>query len=295
MQVAAWEAFRQYDNRHNPVRSTFSVAAASARKITSAHEDTFPGRKRLNPEDRMAEITHATAEVISERGFQGMSMQNVADRIGITEAALYHYVRTKSDLLGLVLSSSYDTPEADEFIYGTCRGKDADGHTFYYFPRFCVNNIVYNLRRPQLVKLFSLLNAEALVTDHPAHAFFRDRPLRHWKNIRRLDWVLPKGFDLTQFHHLWMLCMSAMDGLQYRWLMDDQSDLLEEWLAFSQTLFPDAVWGHLLDPSCYEESDGCLKSLALSSISDDSDSENDSSASDSASASDTSNTSDATK
>ena len=62
--------------------------------------------------------------------------------------------------------------------------------------------------------------------------------------------------------------MSAMDGLQYRWLMDDQSDLLEEWLAFSQTLFPDAVWGHLLDPSCYEESDGCLKDLALSSTTD---------------------------
>ena len=264
MQVPAWEAFRRHDNRNEPVRSTFSTTvAASARKVPIHRDSVFSKKKRLSPQERMTEITRAAADMISEKGFQGMSMQDVADRVGITEAALYHYVRTKADLLSLVLRTYYDSPAADDFIYGTCQGIDVDGHTFYYFPRFCINNIVFNLRRPQLVKLFSILNGEALAADHPAHTFFRDRQLKHWNNIRSFDWVLPQGYDMQRFQHLWILCMSAMDGLQYRWLMDDQSDLLEEWLAFSRTLFPQEVWGHLLDPTCYEESDGCLRRFGL--------------------------------
>ncbi len=264
MQVPAWDAFRRHDNRNEPVRSTFSTTVtASARKVPIHHDSVFSGKKRLSPQERMTEITRGAADVISEKGFQGMSMQDVADRVGITEAALYHYVRAKADLLSLVLRTYYDSPAADDFIYGTCQGIDADGHTFYYFPRFCINIIVYNLRRPQFVKLFSILNGEALAEDHPAHTFFRDRNLKHWNNIRSLDWLLPQGYDMQRFQHLWILCMSAMDGLQYRWLMDDQSDLLEEWLAFSRTLFPQEVWGHLLDPTCYEESDGCLRRFGL--------------------------------
>ncbi len=263
MQVAAWEAFRAHDNRNEPVKSTFSTAVASARKVLPKQSHVYSGKKRLSPQERIEEITHAAVDMISEKGFQGMSMQNVADRVGITEAALYHYVHSKSDLLDLVMRKYYDSDAADVFIYGTCQGIDVDGHTFSYFPRFCVNNIVYNLHRPQLVKLFSILNAGALISDNPAHAFFRDRPIKHWHNIRSFDWVLPEGMDEARFKHLWLLCMSAMDGLQYRWLMDDRSDLLEEWLAFSETLFPKEVWGHLLDPSCYRESDGCLKRYCL--------------------------------
>lgn len=264
MQVAAWEAFRRHDNRNEPVRSTFSMAAAaSARKVPVHRDGVFSKKKRLNPQERVTEITRAAADVITQKGYQGMSMQDVADRVGITEAALYHYVHSKADLLSFVLRTYYDSPAADDFIYGTCQGIDSDGHTFYYFPRFCVNNIVYNLRRPQLVKLFSILNGEALTDDHPAHAFFRDRQAKHWRNIRSFDWVLPPNYTMQRFQHLWILCMSAMDGLQYRWLMDDKSDLLEEWLAFSDILFPDETWGHLLDPTCYQESDGCLRRYGL--------------------------------
>lgn len=44
-----------------------------------------------------------------------MSLQDVADEIGITEAALYHYIASKNDLLTMVINEAYDTPAADEY------------------------------------------------------------------------------------------------------------------------------------------------------------------------------------
>ncbi|WP_430492528.1 TetR/AcrR family transcriptional regulator [Bifidobacterium catenulatum] len=44
-----------------------------------------------------------------------MSLQDISNELGITEAALYHYISSKDDLLNMVLSECYDTPDADEY------------------------------------------------------------------------------------------------------------------------------------------------------------------------------------
>ena len=49
--------------------------------------------------DRRRVVIHKAAELFEARGFHGTSMQDVADSVGITKAALYHYVNSKEDLL----------------------------------------------------------------------------------------------------------------------------------------------------------------------------------------------------
>lgn len=43
------------------------------------------------------------AELFRERGYDATSMQEIADRMGILKGSLYHYVKTKEDLLWVVM------------------------------------------------------------------------------------------------------------------------------------------------------------------------------------------------
>lgn len=50
-------------------------------------------------QERFDEIVEAAAAVIARHGYRRSSIQQIADELGITPAALYHYVASKEDLL----------------------------------------------------------------------------------------------------------------------------------------------------------------------------------------------------
>ena len=259
MPLAAWERF--LDGQDSWPAASRATEQTTARDTTSA--TTFVKRKRMSPEERHLQIMQAAVKVIAVKGFWGMSLQDIADEIGITEAALYHYISSKNDLLYSVLAEGYDT-HADECNAATAAVTDTDGHRVYYFPRYCLNIVLYNLQRPEMVQLFSMLNGEALNPEHPAHYFFIGRHLRNWEQVDSMDWVMPGGYDEERLYHLYTLAMSAMDGLQYRWLADHSVNLLEEWLAFCDEMFPESQWVGFRDPSEYDPTvTPCLKPLTL--------------------------------
>ena len=66
-----------------------------------------PGRPRLtqpSPEylARLDEIVGAAAEVFGTRGYRASTLEDVADALGLRRASLYHYVRSKSELLSMI-------------------------------------------------------------------------------------------------------------------------------------------------------------------------------------------------
>lgn len=260
MLVSAWTQFQ--DEPTNWSSASRSDVDTVARDVSAGR--TFVKRKRMTQEERHLQILDAAVKVVAEKGFWGMSLQDIADEIGITEAALYHYIKSKDDLLRMVLAEGYDTPDADEFNAASATITDVDGHRIMFFPRYCLNIVLYNLQRPEMVRLFSTLNGEALTPDHPAHEFFVGRQQRNWELVRSMNWVLPEAVDDERFFHLYTLAMSSMDGLQYRWLADHSFDLLEEWLHFSEELFPEQTWAGCRDPEEYDpERDGCLLGRTL--------------------------------
>lgn len=52
---------------------------------------------------RQIEITEVALELISEKGIQGLTIKNLAKRIGITEPAIYRHYDSKTDILIAVL------------------------------------------------------------------------------------------------------------------------------------------------------------------------------------------------
>jgi len=63
-----------------------------------------PGAERppgASPEgvDRRAAILETAARLICEKGYEGTSIQDIADASGLTKAGLYHHIRSKEHLL----------------------------------------------------------------------------------------------------------------------------------------------------------------------------------------------------
>jgi AcrR family transcriptional regulator len=48
---------------------------------------------------RREQVLRAAVRVFSERGYRATSMNDLADAVGLSKPALYHYVRSKEDLL----------------------------------------------------------------------------------------------------------------------------------------------------------------------------------------------------
>jgi AcrR family transcriptional regulator len=59
--------------------------------------------------ERVAQIYTAAAELFCERGFDGTSMNDVAEAVGITKAAIYHFIPGgKKDLLYAIMNYGLD-------------------------------------------------------------------------------------------------------------------------------------------------------------------------------------------
>jgi AcrR family transcriptional regulator len=65
-----------------------------------------PALLEADPGGRRAQIMAAAAELFNRQGFAVTSMADLAVRIGIGKASLYHYFRTKEDLLFAVLEGT---------------------------------------------------------------------------------------------------------------------------------------------------------------------------------------------
>jgi AcrR family transcriptional regulator len=68
---------------------------------------------------RNDELINVAATLFSERGYDATSMQDIAERMGILKGSLYHYVRTKEDLLWSIIEPPLrDLVERAEQILG---------------------------------------------------------------------------------------------------------------------------------------------------------------------------------
>ena len=61
--------------------------------------DARPPRQRMAPEERRGAILDAALSVFSDLGYTQATLNDVADRVGVTKGCLYHYFESKERLL----------------------------------------------------------------------------------------------------------------------------------------------------------------------------------------------------
>ena len=63
------------------------------------------GGERKPREERWAELIEVATQVFYEKGYDGASLQDIADRLGMLKGSLYYYIQSKEDLLFEVISA----------------------------------------------------------------------------------------------------------------------------------------------------------------------------------------------
>ena len=87
--------------------------------------DTVP-RRRGRPGLDVEAVLERSVALFNERGFDGTSMEDLAQHLGITKSAIYHHVPSKDALLGLALDRALSGLEDAAAEVRTMDGRAVD-------------------------------------------------------------------------------------------------------------------------------------------------------------------------
>lgn len=212
-------------------------------ELINGHAAGAPAKasgRRMSAEERFEQIVDVAVRLIGQKGYYGMSLQDVANAIGISQTAVIHRVKNKQGLLIAVIERHYDKAFAIERYLGQFRPGGAREGDRPRIPEALRAVVAQNARQPELVRVFEMLNTEAMSPEHPAYAYFAERPARMVRQFREYEWLVPHGVD-GEF--VYMLANAALYGLEGRWLANPGTiDFVAEWDRYADYLFPLPQW-----------------------------------------------------
>lgn len=201
--------------------ATSSAASAWPADQTGDEPDASAGY--ASGRARRDRIVDDAMDLFSRGGFTATSVQDVADRVGITKSALLYHFRSKDELLLAVLQRR-DRLGLAQVPAGTVTASRR--------LELVVEGARHNTATPGLVELYCVLAGESTNPGHPGHDFFRER-FRGTRAFFAATFTeliasgeLPESLDADR-EAAWLLAL--WDGLQFQWLYDRGSvDIAEQ-------------------------------------------------------------------
>ena len=135
-------------------------------------------RIRKDPEVRLEEIIDAAMGLFGERGYWGVSLQDVADACDFTVTGILYYVGSKEALLRVVLDGM------DQRLFEGCAdelGIDATGfelgHDIHGVDIADLFRVIVSVTSedPRSMQIYSVVENESTDPGHPAHDYFITR------------------------------------------------------------------------------------------------------------------------
>lgn len=165
---------------------------------------------------RREEIIDAALELFAVRGYQGASMDAIAQRVGLTRQGVLHYFPSKERLLVEVLG------RREDFARERLRSAYAEED----LPAQMAQVVAHDHERAGLTQVYSVLLGESVTEGHPAQQYFRD----HYAAVRarmvdsfteRWGERLPSGLTPRAAA---IALLGLLDGMQQQWLLDPGQD-----------------------------------------------------------------------
>src|SRR3954451_16102748 len=129
------------------------------------------------------QVVGVAMEEFATRGYRGASLDMIGAKIGVTRQALLHYFPSKVKLLLAVLELR-EQQDAERFMQLAAQ----HGWSFAeLFPAI----IGYYTEHPEMTRLYTVLAAEAVDPEHPAHTWFVER-------YRRIRSQMADGIAVAQ-------------------------------------------------------------------------------------------------
>ncbi|MDT0184031.1 TetR/AcrR family transcriptional regulator [Microbacterium sp. ARD31] len=192
-----------------------------------AMTDTRAPIPRMKAEDRREQILSEAFQLISVGGFNAVSLSDIAKACGIQKSSVLHHFPSMNDLLFAVLQKR---EEQDYEFYAAQPAQEAPTGPRAARERF-TRVFQHNLERHEFVRLYSILSAEALSPDHPAHEYFAMRSrVARGEVARFLEWKDDPALAAAEFLAFW-------DGLELSWRHDPDLDPLAIWESYCDRFF----------------------------------------------------------
>jgi AcrR family transcriptional regulator len=130
----------------------------------------------MDPEVRRQQILEAAIGLIGQLGYQGFTVQKLAQACGLTNGGMLHYFGSKELLLVAILEER-DRREAAIVPTELALGQAAAGGEYTRAMALELFHAIVarSVAQPELIRLMIVLQAEALNPQHPAHDYFRRR------------------------------------------------------------------------------------------------------------------------
>lgn len=197
---------------------------------------TIKTRRRDDPAARRAQIIAEATRMISQCGYNGLTVRELATRCDLTNAGVLHHFSSKSKLFLAVLE---DLIARESEIMAPLVEAALRQASNSEAPLKAALNILHQTvqrasTRPELCRLLAVLQAEALDPAHPAYECFRSREeavLQLFANL-----VKPLVEDPASTARQ---LLASRDGLMLLWVRSGYAfDLATEWERMVVALLP---------------------------------------------------------
>ena len=188
---------------------------------------------------RREAILDAALQVFAVAGFNGSSLKQVAEIVGITEAGILHHFKNKGTLLLEVLKRREELNRHGSGLANT------DG-IVQVAEWIAVQK--ENSTLPGIIELFTILSAEATAANHPAHEYFQQRYSKVTTNLTGMFQHLKDSNFLATDESpedLGASLVALSDGLQLQWLLNPAVDMPKLHIQFFRTVLTEAGWNAL--------------------------------------------------
>ncbi|PDS43910.1 TetR family transcriptional regulator [Rhizobium anhuiense] len=182
-------------------------------ELKSGQEEKRRRRSRKG-EARRAEILTAAMRRFAEDGYQNAAIGDVARDVGLSLPGLLHHFPTKVDLLLAIL----DKRDLESESFTGIHRADLRG-----LLKGMVEVFRRNAEMVEVIRAFAILNAESLMKDHPAKAWFLNRATQLQNDIvATVDRAVADGSIDGRIDGKAIAAelIAVMDGLQMLWLRD---------------------------------------------------------------------------
>ena len=164
---------------------------------------------------RRESIVNAAYEVFAARGYRGGSLQDVADKVGMSQTSLLHHFPSKSELLLAVLHWR-------DSITGDGKHRDPAESLV----DAVIRQARFNETVPGVIELYTVLCAESITDNHPGRHYFTERFESLRSNYLQAFSALAKEGRLrpgVDPERAAATLVGLWDGIQTQWLMAPES------------------------------------------------------------------------
>jgi AcrR family transcriptional regulator len=187
-----------------------------------------PPRSYAKGVARRQEILDRAIEVFADKGAEGTSLRAIAEKIGVSHAALLHYFGSREELLVEVLREgerrSFDPDQRRQVVGMMVRAAER------------------NVTIPGFVALYTMLLAGSLEADKRySREFFSARFARIREELEGLiregqdEGTIRRGIEPAAMA---ALVIAASDGLQIQWLLEPTVDIARSLTLLETILQP---------------------------------------------------------